>query len=174
MLIFTNIKMKKICRVSLILCCTVFLNMTNLYAEDFAYAFKHDVSVGDVILPNMLEQIDLDGIDDTIVPEAIRNKIRKNNLNHRYVKNKKTLIGKTVKKKVEAHVPLEKNFLKDTELVRKNATVDIVYNSDSIKIKAKGKAMENGSYQDEIKVKMSDTGNIIRGKVLIDGTIGIK
>ncbi len=69
---------------------------------------------------------------------------------------------------------LKKSFLKKEPLIRRGEEVNVIFRSGNLEISFSGKALDTGFYGDIIRVKSLNTGKILRGRVISEGSVLIK
>ena len=82
-----------------------------------------------------------------------------------YCLDKQCLIGRIAKRTIGANIPVRKNNIIVTTLVRKGTKVLVKYKKGAVKIDVQGVAMESGGLGDVIRVKNISTHNIIMGRI---------
>lgn len=77
-----------------------------------------------------------------------------------------TLKYKTLKNSIDVDAPLLKKDITDLYVVKKNTEVEIIIDKHGIKLTDRGIAIEDGKYNDIIKIKRINTNEIISVKVV--------
>lgn len=90
-----------------------------------------------------------------------------------YVMSTQQLIGKVARRTLLPGRPILVNAVNEPDLIQRGVTVALVYNTGSLVITAKGVPMEAGHAGDLIKVRNIDSGIIVSGTVLADGTVQV-
>lgn len=83
------------------------------------------------------------------------------------------LIGLRTRRQVSAGQVLSPPLLERRQLVRRGATVQILASEGPLQVRMKGKAMENGSQGDRIRVRNLSSGREITGEVVASGLIQV-
>ena len=132
-------------------------------SQENVYVATKDICKNEIITPNMIKS-------SNIANHNIDTNKNITDYNLQY----NDLIGMASKNKILKGSIISKKNIKKSILIQKNQVIDVIYNSQEVKINTKGKSVEPGRYNDDIKIKMIDSGNIIIGKVMIDGTASIQ
>jgi flagella basal body P-ring formation protein FlgA len=90
-----------------------------------------------------------------------------------YVMSTQQLIGKVARRTLLPGQPILVTAVNEPDLIERGTPVALVYNTGTLVITAKGIPMEPGHAGDFIKVRNIDSGIIVSGTVLADGTIQI-
>ena len=90
-----------------------------------------------------------------------------------YVMSAEQLVGKVARKTLLPGQPILVTAVNEPNLVQRGVPVALVYNTGALVITAKGVAMEPGHSGDFIKVRNIDSGIIVSGTLLADGTIQV-
>ncbi len=90
-----------------------------------------------------------------------------------YVLSTQQLVGKVARRTLLPGQPILVTAVNEPDLIQRGVPVALVYNSDTLVITAKGIPMEPGHAGDFIKVRNLDSGIIVSGTVLADGTIQV-
>jgi len=69
---------------------------------------------------------------------------------------------------------LMKSFLKKEPLVRRGQEVNVIYRSDGLEISFVGKALDMGFYGNIVRVRSLNTGKVLRGRVISEGSVLIR
>ncbi len=115
---------------------------------------KHKI----VVLNKRLEKGSIISVGDI---KIIERRVANNNV----VNNSDFIIGKKLKKSILPNKPIYFSSLQKNWMIEKNSEITIVNNIGPISIKVHGIAMENGDFEQQIKVKNASSGEIIRGFV---------
>jgi flagella basal body P-ring formation protein FlgA len=89
------------------------------------------------------------------------------------ITQKEKIIGLALKRNIAANTPLKENDLQKEKILSRNSTVNIIYNTPTISLKAIGIAMESGGAGDMIKVKNSSSGKIIQAIIKDDQNVEV-
>lgn len=84
------------------------------------------------------------------------------------------LVGMTPKNGIRAGQPVRTNDVRRPTLVSKNSFVVIVHHMPNMLLTAQGKAMENGSEGDIVKIKNMQSTQIIEAEVIGPGRVAVK
>ncbi len=90
-----------------------------------------------------------------------------------YVLSSQQLVGKVARRTLLPGQPILVNALNEPDLVERGVPVALVYSTGTLVITAKGSPMEAGHAGDFIKVRNMDSGIIVSGTVLADGSIQV-
>ncbi|MBB3233720.1 flagella basal body P-ring formation protein FlgA [Phyllobacterium endophyticum] len=90
-----------------------------------------------------------------------------------YVLSPQQLIGKVARRTLLPGQPILVSALNEPDLVERGVPVALVYNTGALVITAKGTPLEAGHAGDFIKVRNMDSGIIVSGTVLADGSIQV-
>lgn len=82
-----------------------------------------------------------------------------------YLTNKNEIIGMKLKRNLRENTLIKSTYLEKKWLIQKDSLVTIENSVGPIVIKIEGKALQNGDFLDEIKVKNLSSGQILRGFV---------
>ncbi len=69
---------------------------------------------------------------------------------------------------------IKKSYLKKEPLVRRGEEVNIIFRRGNLEISFVGKALDNGFLGDTIRVRSANTGKILRGRVISEGSVLVK
>ena len=83
------------------------------------------------------------------------------------------LAGKVARKTLLPGQPILVTAVNEPNLIQRGVPVALVYNTGALVITAKGIPMEAGRAGDFIKVRNVDSGIIISGTILADGTVQV-
>ena len=84
------------------------------------------------------------------------------------------LINYVVLRTVKKGEVLVKSYLKKEPLVRRGQEVSVIYRSGNLEISFNGKALDTGFYGDVIRVRSFNTGKLLRGRVISEGSVLLK
>lgn len=90
-----------------------------------------------------------------------------------YILSADQLIGKVARKTLLPGKPILVTAVNEPDLVQRGVSVPIVYDTGSLVITAKGIPMEAGRSGDFVKVRNIDSGIIVTGTVLANGSIQV-
>ncbi len=90
-----------------------------------------------------------------------------------YVTDVKQALNKVAKRTLPAGRPISLSALGDPVLVERGQNTKLVFNAGDLVITASGVSMEPGSAGDFIKVRNVDSGRIVSGTVLSDGSVRV-
>lgn len=93
-------------------------------------------------------------------------KLKKNLRIEGLVTTKENLLGKKTKVRIKKNSPIYSRNLKKDWLIEKNSIITVENNNGPITIKVDGIALENGDFNDRIRVKNMRSNEIISGFVL--------
>jgi flagella basal body P-ring formation protein FlgA len=83
------------------------------------------------------------------------------------------IIGKTVKKDINAGTVVKNDMIEDRYVVKTNEIVSILAQNNRIMVKTKGRAIEKGKIGDVIRVKNVSSNKEILGKVVGSGVVTV-
>ena len=109
---------------------------------------KNDLDKGSVVSPDDIKEISVNI-----------------SINKGIALSKNDVIGKRIKNKILANKPIYLKNLEKNWMIEKNSKVIFENSSEFIKIKVDGIALENGDFNDKIKVKNISSGEILTGFV---------
>ncbi len=69
---------------------------------------------------------------------------------------------------------IRKGYLKKEPLVRRGEEVNVIFRKGSLEISFVGEALDNGFLGDTIRVRSANTGKILRGRVISEGSVLVK
>lgn len=90
-----------------------------------------------------------------------------------YVLSVDQLVGKVARKTLLPGRPILVTAVNEPDLIQRGVAVALVYDTGSLVITAKGIPMEAGRSGDFVKVRNIDSGIIVTGTVLADGSIQV-
>ncbi|MCO4315652.1 flagellar basal body P-ring formation chaperone FlgA [Phyllobacterium sp. 21LDTY02-6] len=90
-----------------------------------------------------------------------------------YVLSRDQITGKIARKTLLPGQPILAAAVNEPDLIRRGVAVPIVYDTGSLVITAKGVSMEPGRAGDYVKVRNVDSGLIVSGTVMADGSIQV-
>lgn len=90
-----------------------------------------------------------------------------------YAVSVQQLVGKVARRTLLPGKPIMVTAVNEPDLIERGVPVLLVYNTGALVITAKGISMEPGHAGDFIKVRNVDSGIIVSGTVLADGTVQI-
>ncbi len=139
---------------------------------------------------NPVETLNLHGsierlIDVPILSETIRNgvtigkndisylELREKDLNHDIIINEDNLIGMTARRMVLPGKPIRQSEIEAPQIVKRGEFVTMVFQSGTMQLSARGKALENGSKGDSIRVVNTGSNRTIEGIVSNVGEVKV-
>jgi flagella basal body P-ring formation protein FlgA len=87
------------------------------------------------------------------------------------VATEQKLIGKALKREIYDHTPLKEQDLQKEQVIARNTTVNILFNSPSINIKTIGITLDSGGVGDTIRVRNASSNKIIQGIIQDDQNV---
>jgi flagella basal body P-ring formation protein FlgA len=90
-----------------------------------------------------------------------------------YVLSVDQLVGKVARKTLLPGKPILVTAVNEPDLIQRGVTVPIIYDTGALVITAKGIPMEPGRSGDFVKVRNVDSGIIVTGTVLANGSIQV-
>ncbi len=90
-----------------------------------------------------------------------------------YILSADQLVGKVARKTLLPGKPILVSAVNEPDLVQRGVAVPIIYDAGALVIAAKGIPMESGRSGDFVKVRNIDSGIIVTGTVLADGSIQV-
>lgn len=90
-----------------------------------------------------------------------------------YVLHADQLVGKVARRTLLPGQPILVAAVNEPDLILRGVPVALIYNAGSLIISAKGISMEPGHAGDFIKVRNVDSGIIVSGTVMADGTVQV-
>lgn len=90
-----------------------------------------------------------------------------------YVLSADQLVGKVARKTLLPGQPILVSAVNEPDLIQRGVAVPIVYDTGALVITAKGIPMEAGRSGDFVKVRNIDSGIIVTGTVLANGSIQV-
>jgi len=90
-----------------------------------------------------------------------------------YVVDSGQLLNKIARGTLPAGRPIKISMLGDPVLIKRGQMARLVFTSGDLVITAMGMAMESGSVGDFIKIRNTDSGVVINGTVLDDGSVRV-
>jgi flagella basal body P-ring formation protein FlgA len=83
------------------------------------------------------------------------------------------MIGKTARRTLLPDRPVMSSFVETAQLVRTGAQVRLVYEDGDLTILSSGMALQNGIMGDMVRVRNLQSGQIISGAVMGNGTVRV-
>lgn len=83
------------------------------------------------------------------------------------------ILGQSVKRKLVAGRPIRLSDLEEPKLVRKNNIVDLLFERRGLSLKAEGRALEDGSLGDTIKVMNTHSRKTVVATVVGSGVVSV-
>jgi flagella basal body P-ring formation protein FlgA len=93
--------------------------------------------------------------------------------NYPVIASPDALVGKVARRTLLPGHPIARNMVGEPELVQKGKIVSAVYQRGALLITASVLALQSGSLNDTIQVRNIDSGKVIVGTVMPDGSVGI-
>jgi flagella basal body P-ring formation protein FlgA len=78
------------------------------------------------------------------------------------------LIGKALKREIADNIPLKEQDLQKEQVMARNSTINILFNTPTINIKTIGIALDSGGIGDTIRVRNASSNKIIQGVIQSD------
>jgi flagella basal body P-ring formation protein FlgA len=103
--------------------------------------------------------------EDIILEDIMEKKVPEKLVHNNIVRHAEDLIGRVTCGSLRAGVPLKKTDTKTPVLVRRNATVTLRVKMNNLCATVGGKALEEGSYGDTIRVMNTQSGKTVEGTV---------
>ncbi|HQJ94463.1 MAG TPA: flagellar basal body P-ring formation chaperone FlgA, partial [Syntrophorhabdaceae bacterium] len=128
-----------------------------VFVKKHIYVLKQNLKRGDVI-----------NAGDIIKKEILLNENK-----GRYPLDIEKIIGKTVKKDINAGTVVKNDMIEDRYVVKTNEIVSILAQNNRIMVKTKGRAIEKGKIGDVIRVKNVSSNKEILGKVVGSGVVTV-
>lgn len=88
-----------------------------------------------------------------------------------YVQSSDELVGMVARRTLLPGKPIPRNALREADVIQRGQTAQIIFKSGPLLISGYGKALEPGAVGDIIALRNVDSGSIIRGQVLADGSV---
>lgn len=95
-------------------------------------------------------------------------------LRYGYFLNKEDVIGKVVKRTIKAGTPLSPHRIKEPLLVRRGEEVTIVAVTGALKVRVKGKAMQDAIKGQIIPVRNNRSKRIVQAVAVESGTVSVR
>lgn len=124
-------------------------------AQKLNNRYKNEV----IVLKNDLDK------GSVVSPDDIKEIFVNTSINKGIAISKNDVIGKKIKNKILANKVIYLKNLEKNWMIEKNSKVIFENSSEFIKIKVDGIALENGDFNDKIKVKNISSGEILTGFV---------
>jgi flagella basal body P-ring formation protein FlgA len=86
---------------------------------------------------------------------------------------KEDLEGKVAKRTLLPGRYVGRNALREAWLVDKGATVEMVFSANGLTISAQAVSLESGSEGDTVKLRNRDSGKIVSGTIMADGSVRV-
>ena len=128
-----------------------------VFATKNIYVLKRDLKRGDVIAAG----------------DIIKKEILMNENKGKYPLDIAEIVGKTVKKDINAGTVIKNDMMEDLYVVKTNEIVSILAQNNRITVKTKGRAIEKGKIGDFIRVKNISSSKEILGKVIGSGVVTV-
>ena len=105
--------------------------------------------------------------------DITRKEISMNDNKGKYPLDIEDVVGKTVKKDLNAGAVIRNDMIEDRYAVKRNEIVNIVVQSNRLSVQTKGRAIEKGKVGDIIRVKNVSSNKEILGKVMGSGVVSV-
>jgi len=106
--------------------------------------------------------------------DIIWKRVRADRLPRDTVMNLETLIGKTPLRGIKAGVPVRQSIVSSPILTPKGSLVTIILKLPRMTLTAKGKALQNGSEGDVIRVENKESKTVIEAEVIGSGKVAVQ
>jgi flagella basal body P-ring formation protein FlgA len=83
------------------------------------------------------------------------------------------VLGKVARRTLLPGKPIPVNALRDAYVVTQGKSAFVVFQSDGLTITGLGVALQSGGVGDVVSLRNADTGTIIRGTVMTDGSVRV-
>lgn len=83
------------------------------------------------------------------------------------------LIGKVARRTLLAGRPIAPEAVGEPQAIANGAVVQIVYDNEGVRITATGQAMSAGSVGDGVRVRNVDSGLVVSGVIMRDGSVRV-
>ena len=90
------------------------------------------------------------------------------------IEDPEELVNYVALKNIPRGEPLRMGYLKKEPLVRRGEVVSIIFRRGSIEISFTGEALDNGFLGDTVRVRSANTGKILRGRVVSEGSVLVR
>ncbi|KEG19789.1 flagella basal body P-ring formation protein FlgA [Bartonella bacilliformis Peru38] len=90
-----------------------------------------------------------------------------------YVIDMKQVLNKVATRPLRAGRPIALTALGDPVLVERGQTIKLIFQSDNLQITAIGVVLQSGSSGDVVRVRNADSGRIVMGIVLQNGSVRV-
>ena len=90
------------------------------------------------------------------------------------IENTEELINYVALRTITKGSIIKKSLFKREPLVRRGEQVNVIFRRGNLEISFTGEALENGFLGDVIRVKSSNTGKILRGRVVSEGSVLVR
>ncbi|AGA64195.1 Flagellar protein flgA precursor [Liberibacter crescens BT-1] len=126
------------------------------------------------------------GVENAVVPSVViypgeilevsklkEIKITNSNIKDDYARSIKEVIGLASKRTLLPNLMIPRSALRRSYVIKRGSNIRLVFIQGSMMISASGISLTDASVGDVIRVRNSDTGIIISGTVMIDGTVHV-
>jgi flagella basal body P-ring formation protein FlgA len=148
--------------------CTMEVTTKQGFRKNVHVSFKVFVKKHIYVLKQNLKRGDVINAGDIIKKEILLNENK-----GRYPLDIEEIIGKTVKKDINAGTVVKNDMIEDRYVVKTNEIVSILAQNNRIMVKTKGRAIEKGKIGDVIRVKNVSSNKEILGKVVGSGVVTV-
>jgi flagella basal body P-ring formation protein FlgA len=83
------------------------------------------------------------------------------------------IIGKQARRRLLAGKPVPMSALEDPILIKRGSQAIAIYEDSGLSISIQVQALEDGSENDMILVRVSDTGKVLHARVKLDGSLAL-
>ena len=90
------------------------------------------------------------------------------------VENPEELVNYVALRPIPKGEILKKSFLKREPLVRRGEEVNVIFRKGNLEISFTGEVLDNGFLGDVVRVRSANTGKILRGRVVSEGSVLVK
>jgi flagellar basal body P-ring formation protein FlgA len=106
--------------------------------------------------------------EDMLVPRAF---IASTVARHSIFESREGLVGKVAKRTLLPLQPIPISYIRDPYLVTQGKTATVVFQYGGLTITANALALQNGGLGDVVTLRNLDSGTVIRGTVVADGSV---
>jgi len=90
---------------------------------------------------------------------------KKHRLRHDTIESAGEIIGNVLKRSSRPMRPLRKRDIEKKQIITKNSTINIVYQTDFMTLKASGVALEDGAKGDVVRIKNGSSNKIVEAVI---------
>ncbi|ADP71745.1 flagella basal body P-ring formation protein FlgA [Rhodomicrobium vannielii ATCC 17100] len=111
---------------------------------------------------------------DVITEEMLTSKQLSENENaSAFITEASGVVGKTSRRTLLPGLPIPKVAIREPVVVRQGKAVSLVYESDTVRITGLAMALQSGSVGETISARNPDSGVVIHGVVMADGSVRV-